>query len=437
MSAEQQIRPKVRDAILQSVRAGVVPRIGQQHIQVGRVAEVQALIKDIDRVADGGSAVRFVVGSYGSGKTFFLNLIRSIALEKKLVVASADLGPDRRLHASSGQARSLYQELTRNLATRARPEGGAMSSLVERFVTQTLQEARQHGTAPQVLIQDRLQRLTELVGGYDFAEVIGAYWRAHDTGNDQLKAAAIRWLRGEYSTKTDARAALGVRTIVDDTNVYDQLKLLALFTRLSGYGGLLVSLDEMVNLFKLGSGVARKSNYEQVLRILNDCLQGSADGLGFLFGATPELVYDTRRGLYSYEALQSRLAQNRFATGGLVDYSNPLVTLDCLSPEDLFVLLNKLCTIHASANDGVLLIPEQGIVGFLEHCNTRVGEAYFRTPRNTIKAFVDLLEVLAQNPEVRWMDLLPGLQLTADDGVALDQEVEPADEDDELASFRI
>lgn len=312
-----------------------------------------------------------------------------------------------------------------------------MSSLVERFVTQALQEARQQGKPAQVVIHEGLHQLSELVGGYDFAEVIGAYWRAHDTGDDTLKAAAVRWLRGEYVTKTDARAALGVRTIVDDTNVYDQLKLLALFSRLSGYGGLLITLDEMVNLFKLSSGTARKSNYEQVLRILNDCLQGSADGLGFLFGATPDLVYDTRRGLYSYEALQSRLAQNRFATGGLVDYSSPVVTLDNLTPEDLFVLLGKLCTIHASTRDGALLLPEQGIVAFLEHCNKRVGEAYFRTPRNTIKAFVDLLEVLSQNPGTRWADLVPGVRVETDEGMTPGRESDQEDGNDELASFRI
>src|SRR4029077_20146379 len=104
--------------------AGVVPRTGQQHVQVGRVEEVKALIVDITRIADGGSAIRFVIGDFGSGKTFFLNLIRSIALEKKLVTIHADLTPDRRLQATGGQARALYSGLVRNLATRAKTECG-------------------------------------------------------------------------------------------------------------------------------------------------------------------------------------------------------------------------------------------------------------------------------------------------------------------------
>ncbi|HSG38180.1 MAG TPA: BREX system ATP-binding domain-containing protein, partial [Thermoanaerobaculia bacterium] len=259
--AQKTIRPRDRDAILQSLRAGVVPRRGHQFIQVGRAEEVKALLRDLDRVADGGSAIRFVIGEFGSGKTFFLFLLRSIALEKGLVTVNADLNPDRRLHATGGQARSLYTELMANLATRTKPDGGAMASIVERFVTTALQESRETGRAVDAILQDRLASLSELTGGYDFAEVVGAYWRGHDQGNDQLKSDAVRWLRGEFSTKTDARKALGVRTVIDDDNFYDQLKLFARFTRLAGYGGLLVCLDELVNLYKLANTQARNSNY--------------------------------------------------------------------------------------------------------------------------------------------------------------------------------
>ena len=269
------IRPRERDAILQALRAGVVPRIGQQHVQVGRVNEVQALLQDIDRIADGGAAIRFVVGEYGSGKTFFLHLIRSIALERRLVTVHADLSPDRRLHASGGQARSLYSELMRNMSTKAKPDGGALGSVVERFITQSLAQAKKTGTDPETVIHQRLADLSEMVGGYDFAQVIAAYWRGHDTGNDQLKSDAVRWLRGEFSTRTDARTALGVRTIVDDANFYDQIKTMSRLARMAGYAGMLVCLDEMVNLYKLANTQARNGNYEQILRILNDCLQGT------------------------------------------------------------------------------------------------------------------------------------------------------------------
>jgi len=327
------IRPRERDAVLQSLRAGVVPRIGQHLIQVGRVHELRALIEDIDRVADGGSAFRLVIGEYGAGKTFFLNLVRSIALEKKLVTMNADLNPDRRLHASGGQARSLYAELTRNMATRTKPEGGALPGVLEKFIAQAKSESEQTGVATDQIIRQNTQQLAELVNGYDFADVVLAYWRGFQEGNEQLCSDAIRWMRGEFSTRTDARAALGVRTIVDDSTVYDQLKLLARFVRLAGYSGLLVCLDEMVNLYKLANTQARTSNYEQILRILNDSLQGSAVGFGFILGGTPEFLFDTRRGLYSYPALQSRLGQNTFARDGLADFSGPVLRLAALSPE--------------------------------------------------------------------------------------------------------
>ena len=401
----------MRDAIIQSLRAGVTPRIGHDHIQVGRVAEIEALIDDIERVADGGSGIRFVIGEYGSGKTFFLNLVRLIALEKKLVAAHADLNPDRRLHASGGQARSLYQELTRNIATRSMPEGGALQSVVERFVTSALSEARQRSIGADAVIHERLATLSEMLGGYDFAEVIAAYWRGHDTGDDALKTNAVRWLRGEFSTKTDARNALGVRTIVDDSNVYDHLKLMARFVRLAGYGGLFVCLDELVNLYKLSSGRARRANYEQLLRILNDTLQGSTAGLGFVLGGTPEFLLDTRKGLYSYEALQSRLAQNRFASGDLVDMSGPVMNLANLAPEDLLILLGRFVMCTQLAIRAHLSCPTTGCGHSCSIVRSALATCISERLGNTIKEFVNLLAVLDQNPGASWEQLVGNAEI--------------------------
>lgn len=430
------IRPKERDAVVQSLRAGVVPRAGQHLIQVGRIREIETLVHDMDRIADGGSAFRLVVGEYGAGKTFFLNLVRQIAMEKKLVVASADLNPDRRLHASGGQARSLYAELMRNLATRTKPDGGALGGIVEKFIATAKTEAKEAGKSTEDLIRQKLEQLMELVNGYDFADVIAAYYRGFEDGNEQLKSDAVRWLRGEFSTKTDAKSALGVRTFVDDAAVYDQLKLMARFVRLAGFSGLLVNLDELVNLYKLANTQARNANYEQILRILNDSLQGTAVGLGFILGGTPEFLLDTRRGLYSYPALQSRLAQNTFANSELVDFSGPTVRLSSLTPEDFYVLLQKLRHVYASGDAAKYLLPDQGIASFMEHCSKRIGETYFRTPRTTITSFINLLAVLEQNPGTEWQALLGGLEVAVDTGAAGDMAVE-VEEGDEFASFKL
>ncbi|MDV6345334.1 ATP-binding protein [Nitrosomonas sp. Is37] len=434
------IRPKDRDAVIQSLRAGVVPRSGQHLIQVGRAQEIKALVTDIDRIAggssEGSSGFRVVIGEYGSGKTFFLNLIRAVAMEKKLVVASADLNPDRRLHASGGQARSLYAELMRNLSTRSKPEGGAMGGIVEKFIATAKSEAKTVGQTTETVIRGKLVHLTGLVNGYDFADVIAAYYRGFEEGNEALKSDAIRWLRGEFSTKTDAKQALGVRTIVDDAAVYDQLKLMARFVRLAGYAGLLVSLDELVNLYKLANAQARNANYEQILRILNDSLQGTAVGLGFVLGGTPEFLLDRRRGLYSYPALQSRLAQNTFAVGGLVDFSGPVIQLSSLTPEDFYVLLQKIRHVYAAGDVTRHLLPDQGIFGFMEHCSKRIGDTYFRTPRTTITAFINLLAVLEQNAGTTWQDLLGSIEVVADNGATDDQLVE-SEGDEEFASFKL
>ena len=407
------IRPRDRETVLQALRAGVVPRVGQQLIQVGREAELNALLTDIERVADGGSAFRLIVGEYGSGKTFFMNLVRAVALERKLVVTTVDLTPDRRLQATGGQARALYAELMRNIATRTRPEGGALQAIVERFVATIQEEAKTQGANPEDLVRVRLASITELVGGYDFASVISAYWQGFIDKNESRMGDAVRWLRGEFATKTDARAALGVRSIIDDASIYDHLKLMARIVRLAGYAGFLVCLDEMVNLYKLSNTQARTANYEQILRILNDTLQVAPEGLGFLLGGTPEFLTDNRRGLYSYSALQSRLAENAFARDGRVDLTGPVVRLSALTPEDFLILLRKIRDLYKNDDPRRPSVPDEVLLAFMEHCFKRVGEAYFRTPRTTITSFINLLAILEQNQGTDWRSLLGQIAVEA------------------------
>lgn len=432
------IRLKEKDAIIQSLKSGVTPKIGIQHIQVGRSNEVKALIQDIERISVGGSAFRIIIGEYGSGKTFFLSVMRSIALEKKLVTVSADLSPDRRIHSSSGQARNLYSELMRNLSTRNKPDGNAITSLVERFVTQARKEADSSDTSVSDVIHDKLSVISELVGGYDFAKVIEAYWNGHEQDNDTLKSNAIRWLRAEYTTKTDARKDLGVRTIISDASFYDALKIMSLFVRQAGYEGLLVNLDELVNLYKLSSTQARTSNYEQILRMLNDCLQGSAEHIGFFLGGTPEFLLDPRKGLYSYEALQTRLAENSFAQrAGVIDYSSPALHLASLTPEELYILLKNLRHVFAGGETEKYLVPDEALKSFLQHCSESIGDAYFRTPRNTIKAFLDMLAVLEQNPNIIWSELIKSVSLQEERSSDFDIETSDSNVSDGLADLQI
>ena len=435
MTKRSRIKAKERDSIIQSLKAGVVPRTGIQHIQVGRAKEIEAIFKDINRIAQGGSAFRLIIGEYGSGKTFFLNVIRSIALEKKLVAVNADLSPDRRIHASAGQARNLYSELMRNMATRTRPQGNALTAVVEVFVNSAQQEAEKTGTSVSSVINDRLSSLAEHVGGYDFAKVIEAYWRGHENDDDELKSNAIRWLRAEYSTKTDARKALGVGAFISDNSFYSSLKLMSLLVKQAGYEGLLVVLDEMVNLYKLNSKQARTSNYEQILGMLNDCLQGTAEHLGFLLGGTPEFLLDPRKGLYSYEALQSRLAENSFAQkAGVIDYSSPTLHLNNLTPEELYVLLKNIRRVFASGDETQYLVPDKALEAFLLHCSKKIGEAYFRTPRNTIRAFADMLSVIEQNRDIAWSDLIDSVEIQ-EEKVSDMPEVEESTDD--LADFTL
>jgi hypothetical protein len=396
------IKPREKTAILQSLAAGVVPKIGLYHIQVGRKNELQSLIADLINLEEGGSSIRFVIGRFGSGKSFFLNLIRTVAIERKFIILQADITIDRRLHGTGGHARALYTELIKNMATRAKPEGGALSGLIERFVLDIhneCQDATDFG-ALEAAVKKKLQPLLDMTHGMNFIRVLAKYVEGFSAQNDDLMNASTRWLRGEYSTKTEARQDIGVRDIIGDHHLYDMLKLWAAFIRLIGYSGIFVNLDELVVLSeRLNNSTARTKNYEVILQILNDCLQGHVVGLGFCFAGTEDFLSDRRRGLFSYEALATRLADNPFSTQGVVDTKGPVIRLEPLSREDLFVLLKRITTVHANGIPEKEIINQDGILKFMNFCSNRLGADYFLTPRDAVQQYVGLLNVLEQNPD--------------------------------------
>lgn len=435
------ITEREKNAILSSLSAGVVPRIGLQHIAVGRKEEVAALLEDLQHVEQAGASVRFIVGRFGTGKSFLLNLIRTVALERKFVVIQADITTQRRLHASSGEARSLYSELMKNLCTRGKPDGGALPNLIERWVGDVAHKVTSSGgddKAVEDALLELCSPLRDLVSGYDYVNVITQYYRGYLQQNETLQSNAIRWLRAEYTTKTEARQDLGVRTIIDDHSFYDYLKLFARFTQIAGYAGLLVCLDELVVLsHRLNNRTARNNNYEAILRIVNDSLQGNVQGLSFIFAATDDCIYDKRRGLFSYEALATRLAENRFASDDMVDMSGPLLKLNNLTPEDCYVLLHNIRNVHAGGDSAKNIVPDEAIEKYLASCSQRMGSAYFQTPRETIKDWIGLLKVVQQNPTADWQQLIGEIQTGAAAQVDPSEAAVASDNDDDLASFRL
>ena len=442
-----EIKRRERDAVMNSLQAGLVPRTGLHLIQVGRKDEVNAMLADLESIGQGGAAFRIVMGRFGSGKSFFLNLVRTAGIAKKMVVVQADMTTERRIHATGGEARALYSELMKNLTIKSKPEGGALRNLCEGWISGIQHEVKTAGGNDEEVkhrIFADLKDLQDSVGGFEFAEVLSKYYEGYATGNDTLQGAALRWLRGEYTTKTEARADLGVRRIIDDDNFYDSLKLFAAFCVKAGYAGLLVNLDEMVVLSeRLPSARARQANYEAILTIINDCLQGSVKNLGFVLGGTDEFVENKRRGLYSYEALRSRLAENRFAGQGVKDFSGPVLRLQNLSPEDLFVLLGNIRHVHAFGDDKKYIVPDDALKALLKKAGETLGADYYKTPRDVIRSFVGLLNVLDQNPGRDWQSFLGDVSFNNPDKViSIEEEIAngappPPDIEDNLATFKL
>lgn len=434
MSKEVKVPRRIAAVILNSLKGGVVPRIGLPYITVGREVEIQALLHDLDLIADGGASFRFLVGRYGSGKSFLIQTIRTHSMGENFVVADADLSPERRLQGGQGQGLSTYRELIRNLSTKTRPEGGALALVLDRWVINIQRKAAEECGSSSGTVYDQafhsvleafFEPLCELVHGYDFSAVLKKYAFAFAEEDMEAKACVVKWLRGEYRTKTEARRELGVNACIADDSWYDYLKLLAEFLTGAGYKGLVVMVDELVNLYKIPNSVTRQNNYEKILTMYNDTLQGKAHHLGIIMGGTPQSIEDRRRGVYSYEALRSRLTQGRFASEGLSDMLAPVIRLNPLTYEELLVLIEKLADIHAGYFEYQRSLTEDDLVSFLQIEFGRVGSDSHLTPREVIRDFIELLDIVYQNPDASVSSLLGSRDFSFAKPALQEQEVAP------------
>ena len=400
---------------MNALKGGVVPRVGLPYITVGRKAEIDALLHDVDIISDGGASFRFIVGKYGSGKSFMLQTIRNYVMAKNFVVVDADLSPERRLQGTRGQGLATYKELIRNMSTKTRPEGGALSLILDRWISNVQQQVMDSSglsiTDPGLsrLVEKEISAviysLNEMVHGFDFARLLTLYYHAHLNGDDETKAKVLKWFRGEYNTKTEARQELGVNIVITDDDWYEYLKLFAAFLKQAGYAGMLILIDELVNIYKIPNAITRQYNYEKILTMYNDAMQGKAQHLGFILCGTPQCMEDPRRGVYSYEALRSRLAEGHFA-GEHKDLLSPVIRLQPLTNEEMLILIEKLADIHAGLYEYPQIITQQDMIDFIEIEFGRIGADTHITPREVIRDFIEVLDIVYQNPGVKVRQLL-------------------------------
>ena len=427
---------RIAQAVLNSLKGGVVPRTGLPYITVGRKNEIEALLHDVDIISEGGASFRFIVGKYGAGKSFLIQAIRNYVMDKGFIVCDADLSPERRLQGTHGQGLATYRELISNLATKTKPEGGALTLVLDRWISSVQTEALKETGLPagdpalaaavDRKILDITSEISELVHGFEFAHLISLYYHAYLDGDDELKAQVVRWFRGEFSLKREAKEALGVNIIITDDDWYDYLKIFAVFFRLAGYAGMMIMIDELVNIYKIPNSITRQYNYEKLLTMYNDALQGKARYLGVIMGATPQALEDRRRGIYSYEALRSRLAEGRFSRPGARDMLAPVIRLDPLTPEEMLVLTEKLADMHAGLYDYEQTLTTEDLSSFIKIEYERVGADQNITPREIIRDFIELLDLLYQDPGTSVTDLLKSDSFTYARSEAVSDNVDEA-----------
>lgn len=435
------IPKRIASVIINSLKGGVVPRIGLPYITVGRETEIDAFLHDIGIIEEGGASFRFIAGKYGSGKSFLLQTVRSYAMDRNMAVADADLSPERRLQGTRGQGLATYKELIRNLSTKTRPEGGALTLILDRWISGLMNDAMNEnglsfsdpGLKPltEKKIRDVISSLNEMVHGFDFARLLTLYYEAYLNGDDELKARVVKWFRGEYTTKTEAKEQLGVNIIITDDDWYEYIKLFSVFLKKAGYGGLIILIDELVNIYKIPNSITRQYNYEKILTMYNDTLQGKAQYLGIIMSGTPQCIEDTRRGVYSYEALRSRLTAGRFGRGEMRDMLAPVIKLVPLTYEEMLVLTEKLADIHAQLFEYEQKIREEDLITFIKIEFSRVGADTSITPREVIRDFIELLDILYQNPDADIEKLL------SSDGFSFSPAAPESGTDEEYAEFEI
>lgn len=415
MPQKRKVPKRIAQTVLNSLKGGVVPRIGLPYITVGRKAEIEALLHDVDVIQEGGASFRFIVGRYGSGKSFLLQTIRNYVMDKKFVVVDGDLSPERRLQGSKGQGLATYRELIQNLSTKTRPEGGALTLILDRWINSVQTQVATEGINSDdprfekevdQKIYGVISSLNELVHGFDFAKLLSMYYHAYMSGDDETKAKVIKWFRGEYSHKTEAKKELGVDIIISDSDWYEYMKLFATFFRQAGYAGLMIMIDELVNIYKIPNAISRQYNYEKILTMYNDTLQGKAKYLGIIMCGTPQAIEDRRRGVYSYEALRSRLASGKFAQEGARDMYAPVIKLEPLTAEEMMVLTEKLADMHANLYGYQRTITDEDLAQFIKIEYARVGADTNITPREIIRDFIELLDIVWQNSDTKITDLL-------------------------------
>lgn len=398
---------RIAQTIINSLKGGVVPRVGLPYVTVGRRREIEAMLHDVELVGEGGASFRFVVGKYGSGKSFLLQTLRNHVMDRGFVVVDADLSPERRLHGSQNQGLATYRELMRNLSVKSKPDGGALTMVLDKWISNQQAQTAASGIdmdasyfadAVEQRIMDVVRQMHELIHGFDFARLLTLYYRAFVNGDDELKGKVLKWFRGEYVNKTEARQELGVTTVISDDDWYDYLKLMAFFFRQAGYQGLMVFIDELVNIYKIPNSISRQYNYEKMLTMYNDALQGKAQYIGTVMSGTPQCVDDRHRGIYSYEALRSRLQEGKFAIDGKQDLMGPVLHLLPLTHEEMLVLAGKLADIHAQLYQYQRFVTDGDLVTFIRIEYGRIGADQHITPREVIRDFIELLDILHQNP---------------------------------------
>ena len=433
---EYKINKRIAKTVLHALSGGTVPDNGLPYIAVGRRDEVAALTQDMEQVAEGYSTFRLLEGPYGTGKSFMLKLVKNEALLRGFVVMECELAPERKLCGTKREGLETYRCLMSRMSTRTCPGGNALEEVLDTWLDGCRERAAEEGIEGEQELLDAVlkygqplkKKLTALPHGFDFYEVFWIYIKSALTGGLDQKDRALRWMRGEYRNRTEAKKALKVNAVIEDGDWFSYLKLWAVLVREIGYTGLYVLLDELTQITRnIVHSTTREHNFERLLSIYNDCYGNEARYMGMILCGIPSSIHDSKRGIFSYEALKSRLSNSSLQGEDL--YHAPVIRLSMLTAEEFVTLLERLEAMHALLHEREGYFTEEERIRFVNHEYHRIAASNHLTPREFIRDFLTILDLKSTvRTDDRMEDFLGGEKKVAMTGSMIgSSDLEPAE----------
>lgn len=385
------------ESIINALKNGNVPPEGVGEICVGRERELEEFDKIFSKVKDGAAVTRFLNGEFGSGKSFFLKLLEERALADNFVVAKVTLSRD----VPFNKFEVVYRSIVASLRCKT---GTSLEHIIEKWTTQLRMMALRETTDPyqqeRIVIDNINNDLKEVrKHATTFAAAIENYYKLSARGDQETAKYAMAWLSGEKNIPYTIKRQFGVKGDIDRENAFKYLEALSSFLMALKYSGLIILIDEAEHIMTLHTKKLRDTAYDYMRFIYDECSLGRFHNTLFIFAGTPEFFEDPKMGVPSYTALNERIED--VLNTEFKDLRKPIIRLDGFKKDNLMELSDRLISMHEEVYEWEAKPVRESLDGIIARHEANAELTGYISPRNFVKSFISVLDVVQQNPELR------------------------------------